>query len=192
MTMNIFTKVPTNFGYFSERFLDLWKKQVDQARSEFGSVIQEVLMPEEHPTDVPIFFVERSQWVSVARFFKEASNFKYNFLADLTATDEMPDTPRFHLVLNLFSHESLSRVRLKTKVEEGQGAPSLIPVWEGANWAEREVFDMFGIQFSGHPDLRRILLDVRWQGHPLRKDYPLKGYQLFQTPEPIDTKLLGD
>ena len=70
--------------------------------------------------------------------------------------------------------------------------PTLIPLWQGANWAEREIFDMFGVRFQDHPDLRRILMDLRWEGHPLRKDYPVRGHQIFPTPEPIDTKLLED
>lgn len=86
--------------------------------------------------------------------------------------------------------ESKCRVRVKVKIAENEKFNTLIPLWEGANWAEREIYDMFGIHFEGHPDLRRILMDMRWEGHPLRKDYPLRGYQVFLTPEPLDPELL--
>ena len=88
------------------------------------------------------------------------------------------------------SFETKARIRVKIKIAEDESVPTLIPLWEGANWAEREIFDMFGIHFEGHPDLRRILMDQRWEGHPLRKDYPLRGYQVFLTPEPLDPELL--
>ncbi|NDG84955.1 MAG: NADH-quinone oxidoreductase subunit C, partial [Proteobacteria bacterium] len=112
----------------------------------------------------------------------------YSFLTDYTASDEGGD-PRFQLVFHLMSLQTKARVRIKVRVRENETVDTLIPLWEGANWAEREIFDMFGILFAGHPDLRRILMDVRWEGHPLRKDYPLRGYQVFLTPEPLDPEL---
>jgi NADH-quinone oxidoreductase subunit C len=86
--------------------------------------------------------------------------------------------------------EKKHRIRVKTRVPEGQDVATASGLWKGADWAEREVYDMFGIKFRGHPDLRRILMDERWVGHPLRKDYPLKGYQLFPEPENIHRELL--
>ena len=109
---------------------------------------------------------------------KSEPGFEYGFLSDLTATDE-EIAPRFEMVYNLFSTRHKWRIRLKVRVREDEEVPTAIPVWPGANWAEREVWDMYGIRFKGHPDLRRILMDERWEGHPLRKDYPLRGYQIF-------------
>jgi NADH-quinone oxidoreductase subunit C len=125
------------------------------------------------------------------RFMKSEPGFEYGFLSDITATDEEIE-PRFEIVYNLASMTKQHRIRLKVRVRENEECPSACEIWPGANWAEREVFDMFGVRFSGHPDLRRILLDNRWQGHPLRKDYPIKGYQVFTSPEQVEEHLLED
>jgi NADH-quinone oxidoreductase subunit C len=81
--------------------------------------------------------------------------------------------PRFDVVYNLYSVSKSHRIRLKVRVDDGESVPSVTSVWSTANWHEREVFDMFGIRFDGHPDLRRILMPEDWEGHPLRKDFPL-------------------
>ena len=97
-------------------------------------------------------------------------------LTDMTAVD-WPERPaRFDLVWQLLSVRYNQRVRLIAEVEEGEIVPSSVPIFASANWAEREVWDMFGIFFSGHPDLRRLLTDYGFEGHPLRKDFPLTGH----------------
>jgi NADH-quinone oxidoreductase subunit C len=94
----------------------------------------------------------------------------------VTAVDRYPAEPRFELVYHLHSLERKERVRLKCQVSgEAPAIDSVTSVWRGANWYEREVFDLFGIQFVGHPDLRRIMMPDDWEGHPLRKDYPITG-----------------
>jgi NADH-quinone oxidoreductase subunit C len=98
----------------------------------------------------------------------------YDFLVDLTALDYLGDEKRFCLVYHLYSHKTKSLIRVRCGVAEGESAPSIISVWRTANWMEREVFDLFGVDFSGHPDLKRILLPDGWHGHPLRKDYDIK------------------
>jgi NADH-quinone oxidoreductase subunit C len=187
--MNINTPVPTIYGDHVERFGEIWNQQIQALRARFADAIEEVQLPREFPTEVPNVFVRRDQIANVLSWMKDEPGFEYGFLADITATDEQ-ESPRFHVVYQLLSRKTMSRIRLKVRVDEDQSVPTVIGVWPAANWAEREVWDMFGVRFEGHPDLRRILMDVRWEGHPLRKDYPLRGYQFFPTPEPIDPSLL--
>jgi NADH-quinone oxidoreductase subunit C len=99
-------------------------------------------------------------------------------LSTVTAIDRYPAEPRFEVVYHLHSIEHNERVRLKCRVRgEDSVIESVTGVWRGANWYEREVFDLFGIRFLGHPDLRRIMMPDDWEGHPLRKDYPVEGYR---------------
>jgi len=101
---------------------------------------------------------------------------KFARLSSVTAVDRYPAEPRFEVVYHLHSIERNLRVRLKCRLPGGDPAiESVVAVWRAANWYEREVFDLFGIRFIGHPDLRRIMLPDGWEGHPLRKDYPVTG-----------------
>jgi NADH-quinone oxidoreductase subunit C len=187
--MDVRKPIPSNGGDWITRFGEIWKAQVQALQSKFGSAIEEVWMPVERPTDVPVVFVRKDFIVKVLEFVKTDAEFAYDFLSDLTATDEESE-PRFHIVYNLYSMSRKNRIRFKVRVPEHEEVPTLISVWPGANWAEREVFDMYGVKFTGHPDLRRILMDERWQGYPLRKDYPLRGYQLFTEPMAAKPELL--
>lgn len=100
----------------------------------------------------------------------------FRYLSDLTAVDRYPCEPRFEVVYHLYSVENRTRLRLKVRVGGAEpGVDSLSSLWPLANWFEREVYDLFGIRFHGHPDLRRILLPEDWVGHPLRKEYPVEG-----------------
>ena len=102
----------------------------------------------------------------------------YNFLEDVTAVDWFPATPRFQLSYQILSHSYKDYVRLRVLIDEEDPAiESIVPVWPSANYFEREVFDLFGIRFEGHPNLRRIMMPDDWKGHPLRKDYPVEGYR---------------
>ncbi len=102
----------------------------------------------------------------------------YNFFEDMTAVDWYPSAPRFQLSYHILSHEYKDRIRLRVMVDEADpSVESITPIWPGANYYEREVFDLFGIRFEGHPNLRRILMPDDWKGHPLRKDYPVEGYR---------------
>jgi NADH-quinone oxidoreductase subunit C len=102
----------------------------------------------------------------------------YNFFEDLTAVDWFPAAPRFQLSYHILSLAFKERVRLRVMLEgEAPAVESITPVWAGANYYEREVFDLFGIRFEEHPNLRRIMLPDDWNGHPLRKDYPVEGYR---------------
>jgi NADH-quinone oxidoreductase subunit C len=102
----------------------------------------------------------------------------FNYLSDITCVDWYPAEPRFEVVYHLLSIPNKERVRLKVRLESASpSVDSLTPVWPGANYFEREVFDLFGIRFAGHPYMRRLLMPEDWEGHPLRKDYPVEGYR---------------
>lgn len=102
----------------------------------------------------------------------------FDYLSDITCVDWYPQEPRFEVVYHLLSLSRKERVRLKVKLEGGSPAlESLTSLWPGANYFEREVFDLFGVRFTGHPYLRRLLMPEDWEGHPLRKDYPVEGYR---------------
>ena len=117
--------------------------------------------------------VKREDIVPVCNFLRDDPELSFNFLSDLCGVDYMGRKPRFDVVYHLYSLDKKHRVRLKVKVEEGENVSSVTSVWSTANWFEREVFDLFGMEFDGHPDLRRIVLPEDWEGHPLRKDFPL-------------------
>jgi len=122
--------------------------------------------------------IAASDWVKVATYLRDEQGMDH--FIDLTAIDypeREPEEPRFDVTVSLRNHDTSARVRVRTRVEDGASLPTLSTVWSGANWAEREVWDMFGIPFEGHPDLRRILMYDQFEGHPLRKDYPIQRAQ---------------
>jgi NADH-quinone oxidoreductase subunit C len=127
--------------------------------------------------------LQAASLISVCTYLQK--NLRYNFLSTVTAVDWPERTPRFDVVYQLLSLPNQSVLRLKVRVgergEEHPSVPSVTSIWPGANWYEREVYDLFGIEFAGHPDLRRIMMPPDWTTHPLRKDYPLTGFDL---PEP--------
>jgi NADH-quinone oxidoreductase subunit C len=111
----------------------------------------------------------------VARFLRDLPEGAFDFCSDVTATDWPTRDRRFDVIYCLYSTRHRHRIRLKVRAGEREPVPSVTGVWPAANWLEREVYDMFGVSFTGHPDLRRILMPDDWQGHPQRKDYPLEG-----------------
>ena len=132
---------------------------------------------EEFRGDVSIT-VKKDSIIDILKFLKEEENFLYDFLVDITCVDylKLNKTERFAVVYNLYSYKNNTRIRIKALVPENDTQiPTVCTIWKAANWMEREVFDLFGIIFTGHPDLRRILTPDDYTGHPLRKDYPLQG-----------------
>ncbi len=117
--------------------------------------------------------VQKEKIQEVARHLKDREDFRY--CVDVTAVDWKQRKPRFDMVYHFYSFSKNDRIRVKCAVEEGDEVPSIAPVFLAANWPERETFDMFGIRFAGHPDLRRILLWESFAGYPLRKDFPVEG-----------------
>ena len=119
--------------------------------------------------------VQRELIVAACETLRDAG---YNFLSDVTCVDWFPSEPRFHVIYHLLSQSRKERVRLKVRVESlDPVVETITSVWPGANFYEREIFDLFGVRFGGHPNMRRILMPEDWEGHPLRKDYPVEGYR---------------
>ena len=140
---------------------------VKRFKARFGEAIQESWIDRKQA----ILVVAASKLREIALYARDEE--KFNLLADLTAVDWLKREKRFDVVLNLYSFEKNERLRLKAQAGDGEKVPSVASVWGTADWLERECYDMFGIVFEGHPNLRRILLPDEWQGFPLRKDYDI-------------------
>ncbi|MGE4232096.1 MAG: NADH-quinone oxidoreductase subunit C [Bacteriovoracia bacterium] len=166
---------------------------VKKIKDQFSS---EVVKDEVDQMGVPVVWIRRESVKDLMVFIKDS--LEYVFLADLTAYDEQgsdeEELGRFVVVYQLSCPKGkMKRLRVKTRLPEDDcKIDTITSLWSAANWAEREVYDMFGIKFQGHPDLRRILMDIRWEGHPLRKDYPIRKYQLFVLPEEMPEHLLKE
>ncbi len=123
-------------------------------------------------------YLRPDELIRVCEFLRDDPELSFRYLSDITAVDLYPNEPRFEVVYHLLSLQSGERLRLKVRAGgENPLVDSLVPVYICANALEREVFDMFGIQFAGHPFLRRILMPEDWEGYPLRKDYPTEGFR---------------
>lgn len=156
--------------------MSLHDEIVKSLREEFGEQMLEIIEFRGDMTAV----VAPEAIVPVCEFLRDHEHFAFNLLAALTAVDYWPDEPRFHVVYQLFSISRKVFFGLRVPVPENPAeVPTLEVIFPNANWHEREVFDMFGINFTGHSDLRRILMPADWEGHPLRKDFPL-GYEEIQ------------
>jgi NADH-quinone oxidoreductase subunit C len=133
--------------------------------------LEPVASADMHPT----IRVSRDEWPAVARLLRDHPELQFKLLAELTAVDFWPRAPRFELIVLLVSITQRTRLRVKVPLQADDArVGTVIDVWPAANWLEREVWDMFGIVFDGHPDLRRLLMPEDWEGHPLRKDYPVQ------------------
>lgn len=122
--------------------------------------------------------VPRQRLLHIADFLRTDPELEFSFLSDISPVDRFPMEPRFELNYHILSLKLTERVRLKIHIRgDDPVAPSVTSIWPGANWHEREAYDLFGIHFTGHPDLRRLLMPDEWEGYPLRKDYPVEGYR---------------
>jgi NADH-quinone oxidoreductase subunit C len=143
---------------------------VAKLKQEFPAAILNTV---EHRGEITVT-VDKKDIVAVCTYLRDSAG--YNFLCDLCGVDYLGSEPRFMVVYNLYNIDAKARLRLKAAVAEDDCCIDTVSgVWSTANWHERECWDMFGIRFAGHPDLRRILMPADWKGHPLRKDYPLQG-----------------
>lgn len=131
-----------------------------------------------------ILVTQRESLIQVLTYLRDDPNCHFKQLVDISGVDYPSRPERFEIVYNLLSHRHNTRVRVKVTTDEDTPIPSVVGVFNSANWFEREVWDMFGVFFSDHPDLRRILTDYGFEGHPFRKDFPLTGYvELRYDPE---------
>jgi NADH-quinone oxidoreductase subunit C len=148
--------------------------------SQFGPDVVEVASFRDQVTVT----VTREKIDAICRWLRDGPGIEMNFLSDLCAVDYPTSDLRFEVVYNLYSLIHRHRIRIKTRLpEDDLEVDSVVSVWRAADWFEREAFDLFGIEFRNHPDLRRLLLPDNWRGYPLRKDYPLKGLEDWEYPE---------
>jgi len=136
--------------------------------------------------DFATVYVPAARLPETCRALRDAPDLRFNVLIEVTAVDHLPRTPRFEVVYHLLSIPHRRRLRLKVRVDEGKAVPTVQGIWPAAGWPEREVWDMFGVVFDGHPDLRRILMPEDWVGHPQRKDHPVQIRKAAQTYEPLE------
>ena len=148
------------------------KKIEKLINSELSSKIQSSLIENEEL----LIFINEKNLIDVIQFLKSNENCKFRQLIDIAGVDYPNDEKRFQLVYLLLSHEHNVRIKISTRFQVDQNISSLTKIFPSANWMEREVFDMYGVRFKNHPDLRRILTDYGFKGHPLRKDFPLTGF----------------
>lgn len=177
------------------------KEKIERIQARYAEFIEETVTER---TDAPIFFVKLAKIQEFLASIRTEEGLEFNFLSDLTAYDDNPPLDkvvdyglgtlknsggnhRFVVVYQLLSLQNMDRIRIKVRAREGEDVPTTTTLWKAANWLEREVFDMYGIRFSGHPNMRRIMLDDRWVGHPQRKDYPIKRYQRFEGSSPLES-----
>jgi len=150
---------------------------IDVVRRAVPGAVLEVLAS----VDMPTIAVDREHLVEVARVLRDDPALQFAFLADVTSVDYLPAEPRFETVYHMaclgsaYGTGDPKRLRMKVRAPGADArVPSVVSVWPTAGWPEREVYDLMGITFDGHPDLRRILMTDEWEGHPLRKDYPVQ------------------
>ena len=136
-------------------------------REQFGAAILDAVEDRKQL----YLIIAAGQLAEIARYSRDIE--KFDLLEDYTAVDWPRREKRFDLIAILYSFPHNTRLRLKIPLADGETPASLVEIWPTANWLEREIFDMFGISFNGHPDMKRILLPEEWQGHPLRKDYDI-------------------
>ena len=149
------------------------EKVLERLKTKFSNSIMEA---NEFRGELTVV-VPKERIVELCAFLKEDVELRFELLADLCGIDMFTASKRFGVIYNVYSFTNRFRMRLKTFTEEeNPKVPTVTGVWGTANWHERETYDLMGIKFDGHPDLRRILLPEDWEGHPLRKEYPLKGY----------------
>jgi NADH-quinone oxidoreductase subunit C len=136
--------------------------------------------------DMPTIYVPAEHLVATCGVLRDLPTLQFNVLIEVTAADYLPHEPRYEVVYHLLSVPNRQRLRVKVRVGTNGSLPTVQSIWRGAGWPEREVWDMFGIVFDNHGDLRRLLMPEDWDGHPARKDYPVQIRKAAQTYEPLE------
>jgi len=136
--------------------------------------------------DMPTIYVPAEHLVATCGVLRDLPTLQFNVLVEVTAADYLPREPRYEVVYHLLSVPNRQRLRVKVRVGANASLPTVQSIWRGAGWPEREVWDMFGIVFDNHGDLRRLLMPEDWEGHPARKDYPVQIRKAAQTYEPLE------
>lgn len=156
---------------------------IDRIKKQFGEAITEAVAT----LGQQVLRVKKASYVALCRFLRDTAEAHFDMCNDLTAV-HWPERKgeEFDVVVNLYSVSKNRRLRIKVALADGEACPSVTAIWTGADWMEREVYDMFGIRFDGHTDLRRILLPSDWPGHPLRKEYPIEYRDNEWTDKHID------
>ena len=147
----------------------------NSAAAEIDNRVPDAIVGAKKETDGLSLSIAPNRIAEVCRILKDSADFER--LGAVTAVDWWPREPRFEVVYFLHSLKQNTRLRLNLRVRQDDEVESVCSVWRGANWYEREVFDLFGIRFRNHPNLERIMMPVDWEGHPLRKDYPVHGHK---------------
>ncbi len=156
---------------------------LQRLRERFGGALQQVRVWRNETTVI----LRPQDLIPICRLLRDDPDLAFDFLSSVTGVDRLnlpESSPRFEVVYHLYSLQFKRRLRLKVQVDEGEAVPTVTGIWETANWHEREVFDLFGVPFADHPDLRRILMPDDWEGHPLRKDYPVEAAPRWWEEEP--------
>ena len=152
------------------------EKNLDKIEKLVNGELSSKILGSEIKFEELLFKTSASEIIEVIKFLKLDDRFKFKQLMDIAAVDYPSEEKRFELVYLLLSIENNVRVKISIKLETNEKIPSIVKIFPSANWMEREIFDMYGIKFINHPDLRRILTDYNFKGHPLRKDFPLTGF----------------
>ena len=151
-------------------------KNLEKLEKLINSKLSTKIINSEIKFDELLIEIKQEELISVLQFLKTDENCKFRQLIDIAGVDYPSESKRFNLVYFLLSHEYNLRIKIKFKIDKDQKSLSVTKIFPSANWMEREIFDMFGIKFNNHPDLRRILTDYNFEGYPLRKDFPLTGF----------------
>jgi NADH-quinone oxidoreductase subunit C len=149
------------------------RKVTGKLLRQFGEAF--ITVEERSGSGIPSVIIDKAKILDALLFLKADPDCAFDMLTDLFGVDNYKEKPRFELIYFLNSLKNKIRLAVKVGLDEGESVPTASGIWRAAEWFEREIYDMFGIRFGGHPDLRRILLDDDFEGHPLRKDFPLEG-----------------